>query len=63
MRTFVAEGCNKTYAEGVYLHKFPKELKNWRLLSVSMLWSSVLFNVTIILRCQTSHYYLIKLFI
>ena len=41
VRTFVAMGCNKTYASGVNLHEFPKEMKDSRLLSVSMLWSSV----------------------
>ena len=34
--------CNKTYANGIYLHKFPKEMKDPRLLSVSKLLSSVL---------------------
>ena len=42
VRTFVAMSSNKTYASGVNLHKFPKEMKDSRLLSVSMLWSSVL---------------------
>ena len=37
-----AMSCNKTFASGVNLHKFPKEMKDSRLLPVSMLWSSVL---------------------
>ena len=41
VRTFVAMG-KKTYAGGVNLHKFPKEMNDSRLLSGSMLWSSVL---------------------
>ena len=41
VRTFVAMDCHKTYA-GVNLHKFPKEMKDSRLPSVSILWSSVL---------------------
>ena len=40
VRTLVAMGCNKTYAGGVNLYKFPIEMKDLRLLSVSMLWSS-----------------------
>ena len=51
MRSFVAMGCNKTYASAVNLHKFPKEMKDLRQLSVSTLWSSVLY-VTGYYHCQ-----------
>ena len=39
VRIIVAMGCNNTYASGV---KYQKKRKTQRLLSVSMLWSSVL---------------------
>ena len=42
VRNFVAMDSNKTYAGGVNLHKFLKEMKDSRLLPVSMLWSHVL---------------------
>ena len=46
VRTCVAVGCNKTYADdGDNLHKFPKQMKDSRLLSVSMLCLSVLFEL------------------
>ena len=40
VRTFAAMGYNKTYASGVNLYKLPKEMKDSRLLTVSVLWSS-----------------------
>ena len=41
---FLAVGCNKTYDGGVNLHKFPKEIKDSRQLSLSMFWSPALVS-------------------
>ena len=45
VRTCVAASCNKTSHAGVVnSHKFTKEIKDSRVLPVSMLWLSVLFD-------------------